>query len=201
MANGPFYEPGRYWGRVTRQKLGKTRNGNPQLVLTFLVVGKVNPAEPDGDLLGVPEQYERSLYRVITDNTLDYVIQDLDTLGFVGDSYSQFDEEDLNCCSLFDKEYAFYCSHKPREVKDEATGTYVPTGELREEWSLARETTGVNVEPLDKKEARQLDAMFGKALKQLGGKKPTAEKPPPQESAPRVHRDPAEAPPDDEIPF
>lgn len=151
MANAPYYQAGVYWGRVTKQALGKTRNDNPQFVLRFLVLGKVDPANPTGDLISC-EQYERSVYRVITDKTIPFVLEDLATLGFSGDSFRLLDPSDPDCHDFTDQQLAFYCQHESYE------------GVLREKWGIAR--SGGEVEPLAPKEVRQLDAMFGDSLRQ-----------------------------------
>ncbi len=48
---GMQYKPGRYHCRITNQGFGKTQAGDDQFWLTFDVVGEINPADPDGDLL------------------------------------------------------------------------------------------------------------------------------------------------------
>jgi len=151
-----FYEPGRYWGTITRQRLGETKTGKAQLVLSFQVLGKINPADPQGELLPVPAQYERTVFRVITDKTIGYVTDDLLTLGFTGASFQDFDEGSPNCCDLRNHEHAFSCTHENDQ-----------DGEPREKWSIARDSTGPNVKALDEKAIRKLDAMFGKHLKEL----------------------------------
>lgn len=162
------FEQGRYWGKITHQRLGETSKGNPQLILSFQVVGKIDPSDPEGALQRCPE-YERSIFRTITDKTLDYVIQDMDALGWFGNKWSQFDEGDRECVDIRGKELAFSCKHEPKQVLDEATGKYVNTSEMRETWSIAQTGSGPPVKPLDKGAMSKLDAMFGKALK---GRKP-----------------------------
>ena len=151
----PFYEPGRYWGKITRQKLGQASTGTPQLVLSFTVLGKVDPADPDGNLLPVMQQYERTIFRSITEKTIEWVGQDLETLGFTGGSYRQFDEDDPECCDLRGNELAFSCNHE----------AHYKTGEPCEKWSIASDGSGLEVKPLDDQAIRKLDAMFGKQLK------------------------------------
>jgi hypothetical protein len=183
----PFYEPGRYWGRITHQKLGETKTGKPQLVLSFLVVGKLNPVDPDGDLLPVPQQYERSIFRVITENTIDYVMEDLEALEFTGGSFQHFDEESPDCCDLRGKERAFSCKHDEDQ-----------NGQPREQWGLAKDGGGPQVKPLDNKAARQLDAMFGKRLKKAAGNGAKART---EAAAPQSPPPAAASGPSDDIPF
>ncbi len=162
MPHAPTYDVGRYWGKVTHQRLGETSNGNYQLILSFSVLGMVNLSDPDGDLLRCP-QGERSVYRVLTENTLEFAKQDMDVLGWYGSKWSQFDEENPDFVSIIGEELAFFCKHEPRRVKDES-GNWVNTSDLREVWSIAQ-TGGPMVKPLDQQKIKSLDTMFGRALK------------------------------------
>jgi hypothetical protein len=172
-----MFDIGRYWAKVTRQRLGETSTGKPQLIISFQILGKVNLNEPEGDLLRAPEG-ERSIYRVISDKTLDYVISDLDKLGWNGMSWAEFDEQHPKCCDIRGTELALFCNHKPKQVKNESTGEWVDTSEMREEWSIAQESTGPQVKPLDKAAVSKLDGMFGKALKNRQKPAQTPQKPP-----------------------
>ena len=40
-----------YIGRIVRHSFGESKNGNPQLGITFELLGRVNPMDPDGELL------------------------------------------------------------------------------------------------------------------------------------------------------
>ena len=157
MARGPAYEVGRYYGRVTRQAMGETSNGNAQFVLSFLILGKVNLADPGGELLACP-QGERSIYRAITENTIDFVMDDLRALGYTKPSFKYLDPETPGFVDFTGKELEFFCSH-------EADNRDGRSGELREKWGIARAKS--QVKPLDAKKARGLDALFGKQLKAL----------------------------------
>lgn len=171
----PAYDVGRYWGRITNQQLGESRNGHPQLVITFLILGRVDPTDPDGDLVPC-DQRERSVFRVIMESTLDYVVEDLALLGFYGSSFRQLDLQAANAVNLCGSELAFFCDHDEYQ------------GKVREKWSIARDG-GVQIKPLDDKAVRQLDAMFGAGLKTLPKPKakpkpePTAEVSPPIDEA------------------
>lgn len=187
MAKALHYEPGRYWGKVTNQKLTQSSTGNSQIVITFHIVGKVNPNDPDGDLLPCPNEYERSIFRTITEKTIQWVEQDLERLGFEGESFGQIDLEHPNCCDLRGKELAFSCTHEADNREEFA-------GVLRERWSIATDGTGPQLKPLDSKAIRKLDAMFGKSLKGL--KKRTKEalpaEPPPEGLTPLTAENMAE---------
>lgn len=166
------YEHGSvYWGRVTKQQMGKAESsGNPQFVLSFIIMGKVNPLDPKGDLLSCPSQ-ERTIYRVITDKTIDYALEDLQALcdarGITPypTSFRQVDPNrpEFNC-DFVGTEIGFYCKHD----------TY--QGKTKEKWQVSRGSGGASAgDPMDDKEMRQLDALFAK---KMGGGKAPAKAPP-----------------------
>ena len=157
MMPAPHFQIGRYWGKLTNQQFGKAKSGNPQIVFSFLLVGMVDPKDPEGDLLACT-QYERSIFRAITEKTVEYVLEDLAALGFTGNSYQQISLDHPHCCDLRDTEIALFCQHEEDNRPEHA-------GEIRERWSIARANSGPKVDTLDDKDARKLDAMFGKQLK------------------------------------
>jgi hypothetical protein len=172
-----FYQPGRYCGRITRQQLGETKNGNAQLVLSFTVFGKVDPKNPTGDLLEVEAEYEKTIWRVITAKTIDFVKEDLAALGYDRDNFADFDERTPNFFDLREKEIEVRCDHELDQNK-----------KSRERWSIARANNGPPVKPLDDKDIRKLDALYGKALKGLGAKPqpPAPDAPEAKPAAPAV---------------
>src|SRR5688572_29622211 len=118
------YEPGRYWAKITRQAMGQASTGNPQFVLSFLVVGKVDPTKPDGELIACP-QYERSIFRTITEKTVDYLIEDLKTLEYDKPSFKFLDPETEGYQDFTGKELEVFCRHE----------TY--NGKQQEKWGIA----------------------------------------------------------------
>lgn len=176
-----FYQPGRYLCHVTRQAMGKTSTDKPQFILSFMVDGQVDPNDPDV-LREVAHQYERSMFRVITDKTIPYLIDDLDQLGFQGESFAHLDPDNPGCHDFTGLVMNFECTHSTYE------------GTTREQWGLVRDGS-LTFDPLDDKELRKLDAMFGKALK--GRAKPAR----PAEKAPAIDPDTIPEKTGDEIPF
>lgn len=174
------YDNGRYFGRITNQALGKASTGNPQIALRFLVVGKMTTPtayEP------VDTQEERSLFMTITDKTADRIGNDLATLGFAGTSFRQIDPSTSGHHDFTDTESQFYCKHEEYNGKDQ------------ERWSVARQGGGMpDMKPLEAKELRDLDNLFGKHLKKGTPKQATQ-----QASASA----PSEPPPmtDEDVPF
>jgi hypothetical protein len=179
----PFYPVGRYLCQIKSQALGETSKGNPQLVLRFLVLGQINPADPGGAL--IPHaQYERNAYRVINENTIEYAVKDLKALGYTRQSFKYLDPAVPDHHSFVGQQVEMYCGH--REYN----------GEMKEEWSVAMQgSEELKVNPLGSKKSRQLDNLFGKHLKTL------VDGAPPQEPA-RAHAVTANpAIDDDGIPF
>lgn len=141
---------GRYWVRITRQALGESNNGNAQAVISFNVMGKINLADPDGDLLHCPDG-ERSIYLVITEKTVDRVIEDLKKLGYTKSSFRFIDPNVEGHHDFTGFEFAAYCTIEEYKGKE------------REKWRVAGD--GLQVKPIDAKEVRKLDNLFDKKLK------------------------------------
>jgi|SRR5580700_1124429 hypothetical protein len=174
MGSSTYYAPGRYWGHVTANALGKNKKDNPQLVIRFEVRGGIDPQDPDGALLNTGEIYERTMYRVITDKTVDWVKKDLQALGFEGQGFADITD---NCFA--GKDLVFECKHEDYE------------GSTNERWQIAHGSGALEVKPLEPAEIRKLDALFGSALKK--------DKPKPAGRAVRPTGNGAEKPADSDI--
>jgi len=171
-----YYEVGRYEGIVTDQGLTETKTGKPCFFLQFDVTADLLP---DGTKLALPpaHSFQRSIYQVITDKTIDFLMPDLERLGFSGNKLSQLVPDSPGCQLFIGDEVLLYCKHETYEGKE------------REQWSFAREAS--EVVPLDSKKAKELDALFGKKMKDHFG---TAKKKPKAKS-----EQPATVPEDDEL--
>lgn len=164
------YSEGRYIVEILSQALGKTSNGNAQIALKVLVI-----SHEDGEPC---TQYERTIYRVITEKTIPYVVEDLRALGYSRDSFRFIDPNDPNHHSFAGQQITAFCSHQEYQ------------GKTNERWSVYTGGGALDVKPLESSEARKLDALFGKALKPLA----TSErKPPPAAAATSIV--------DDDVPF
>lgn len=185
----PFYKHNtNYVGEVVRQKLGQSSNGNAQLIVTFRIVGEVDPKNPQGDLLSC-QGYERTVFVTITENTVDWVCDTLEALGFTGTSYAQFDQDNAGFCDVRGKQVELYCKHEP-DYKD-------PT-QQREKWNVSSGKPVMAVKPLDPAGIRKLDALFGKALKRPKPANGNGGTPP---LTPDVAKQEATAIPEGDIPF
>jgi hypothetical protein len=139
--SAPQYPEGGYIGKIVQQALVKSKNkGTPQLVIRFTVESKA-----DGSDSG--PRRERTMYRVITANTTQYVQEDLTKLGFTGTSISEVDPNSPKFSfDLTGKEIGVYCKHEAD-----------PESNLSEKWQLRR-TFAIEGEPVTDYES--LDAMF-----------------------------------------
>lgn len=177
MANGPVYNPGRYWGRAASQSFGKSSTGTPQFSITFDIQGAVDPNDPQGALMNcVPSQ--RTVYWYLTAKTVEFVVEDLELLGFNKPSVKFLDPSVEGFFDFTGQEVELYCKHEPYN------------NQLKERWSLNKPRDGFVAPPLETNEVRKLDALFGKSLKALAGK---AAQTPTETPAQIVADDPTEA--------
>jgi len=151
MANGPFYSVGLHVGEITKQGLSKTSTGKPQFVLGVKILG-----QPSADgVVPWQQQYERTVYMVLTDKTIDFATENLKRLGFTGTSLSQLDPSNATFQSFKGNQVELWCKHEPDQQ-----------GQMRERWQVSN--GGINAisgDPLDQREMRQLDTLFGRALR------------------------------------
>jgi hypothetical protein len=154
------YEPGIYWIRIKDFRLGKSsKKETPQWVLTFQVESKVNTADPEGSAYAC-DQYERSIFRAITDKTIDWLKSDIAFLleqGKIDDTFDRMDRLDSGtpgCLPLAGIICQAYCNHKTFE------------GNTKEEWGLGYERgRKLEIKLLESADVRKLDSMFGKQLR------------------------------------
>jgi len=156
MANGPFYSIGAYVVEVISQAIGKASTGTPQFILRFKVLGV--PVAGSEDYTPAQQQYERTLYMALTERTAPYVKENLATLGYRGGGISTLDPASPIHDSFVGNLVDMYCKHEPDQ-----------SGNMREKWQISR-GGGIKADPLDQREMRQLDAIFGK-----GAAKPLAQ--------------------------
>lgn len=146
-----FYPVGVYVAEVTAQALSKASTGTTQFVLRFKVLG--TPSD-DGAFVPDAHQYERTIYMAITEKTIPYVTEALEKLGYGAGSFGPLDPSHANHESFVGNQIDVYCKHEADQ-----------SGDNRERWQLSRGASTLKVVPLEAKEVRELDALFGKALK------------------------------------
>lgn len=172
--HGPFYQKGRYLCRTTKQGFSEASTGTPQFFLQFLVGGMIDPKNPQGDLIPVV-QLERTMFRAITNKTMEYLLEDVRQLGYEGSKLSELDPATPNYHSFADSEVEMYCDHDAYN------------GKQQEKWGLAR-SGSYTPEPLERKKVTQLDALFGKFARASAPAKPAAQKPAAKTEQPDVYR-------------
>jgi hypothetical protein len=149
--SGPQYQEGVHIGEIKNQALSKAKTGNYQVVLGVKILGIPNE---DGSYDPHKFQNARTIYLTITDKTIDFVIPKLEAIGFTGSSFGQIDPAHAQSVNLVGQQVDLWCKHE--------TGQ---DGQLREKWDISTGLKGVQTEALTTKEIRQLDTLFGKALK------------------------------------
>lgn len=169
MASRPFYEQGNYVGEVVQQALGEASTGTPQFVLRVKVLGKPDPGDPSSF---VPvQQYERTIFCSITANTIGFFTEQLQALGFTGSSFAQLDPSSAGFQNFTGRQLDLYCKHEPDNK----------TGDLREKWQISSSSRKpLEITPLSSKKTRELDSLFGKALKGPSVNSPRQQPPTPQ---------------------
>src|ERR1051325_3445137 len=121
------FEPGQYWAKVTGWVLVKAKNENktPQFAITFLILGRLNPQNPDGELLPCAEA-ERTLFRPITDKTASWLLRDLEEFfEYPHQSFTPLDSEGPEPFDFKDKEFTVVLTYEEYE------------GQRREHWNCA----------------------------------------------------------------
>lgn len=148
---------GEYVATITTWGLGESRHKKtPEFTIRFRPIGKVNPNDPEGDLIQCPDD-ERSLYRYITQKTIDFFREDLEYLGYDKESFKYLNPDVSGAHDFSGKQINVRCDYEEFE------------GKTREKWKLVR--GGVQeLVPLEDKKVRELDALYGKSLKSLASK-------------------------------
>lgn len=144
-------KPGKYVGHIQQWSLGKASTGNPQFTITFALAYYKLAGGGQEDCPSL----ERTIFRSITDKTIDFFVKDLQALGYDRDT---FDALDPKAPDAFD----FQGIEIEASLKYE---TY--EGKEREKWNLAMTGGGLVIEPLEQSGLASLNAMFGSNLKAM----------------------------------
>jgi hypothetical protein len=168
-----FYNKGRYWVEVIDQALGASKaKGTPQFVLKVSILGTVNEDEPDK--YDACQPGDRSIYLYFTPKSAEYALQDLQSIGFDKTSMKYLSPETPGYHNFNGTTFIAECRHEEYN------------GDSQEKWQIAGDR-GLSIEPLDPAKVRELDSLFGSALK-AKAKKPAAK------PADKPVSDPATAP-------
>lgn len=143
----PQYDVGLHRGKITDHGLATAGTGTPQAFIKF-TVSEVK----DGDEWHpVTTPRERTVFMAITEKTIEFIVEAFETIGFVGGSFSAFKAKENPEFSLVGERREFWCKHD------------VYKGDTNERWNVS--TPKAAAPPMDKKDVRQLDSLFGSALK------------------------------------
>lgn len=183
-----YYSQGAYKCEVIDQGLSMSSTEKPQIWLLVRVLQSND--NPDLTI----NQYERTIFWTLTEKTIDFTLDKLERLGFSGQSFRDVDPNVEGHHSFVGQIIDCWCRLETYEGKE------------REKWDLSRDLTVTPPDPLGDSDARKLDALFGRKLKERF-KKSSAAKPAKAESQPNEplavgNVQSAGAPPaDDDIPF
>jgi len=156
-----MYEPGVYWIEIVDHRIVESRKKIPQMMIAFRVLSRVNTSDPEGSAFTC-DQYERSMWKSITDKTIDWLKQDVQYLleqGGLDDSFDRMDRLDSQtpgCLQFIGIKCQARCNSNTFE------------GKTTDKWGLGYEPEGgkkLDINLLDNAGVRKLDALFGKQLK------------------------------------
>lgn len=151
-------DQGKYRGTITKWGLGKAKTGNPQFQVSFELKHKIGAG-------GAPEDcpnWERTIFRSITEKTIDYLVEDLQRLGYDRDNFDGLDPEGPQAFNFAGIEVDVECDHETWE------------GKKREKWRFNAGGGAPAINPLERKEVSQLNALYSKKLKGGNGASPAA---------------------------
>lgn len=163
------YAEGVYQCKVTGQGFGESKTkGTPFFYLDIQPEYQII----NNELHDLPEdcRWVRRFERYLSDNTFEYFLEDMKSIGWEGGALSDLGPE--GSTSFLGAEIKCRCVH---EAASDGSG------KVYERWMLWRPTSGGIAAPektLDKTGLRKLDAMFGDKLKSaFGAKAKPASKP------------------------
>lgn len=149
---------GKYRIRLKEHVMSESKNGNPQIAIQFDVIGVYGP---NGEY-SQHAPFERTMFLTITDKTVDWIMETLRAIGFMGKSFTELDTQQPNHHSFAGVEVDAWCKHDEYD------------GKTREKWNISRGAGASLPKPSDRSSLRKLDALYGSYLQ-----KPIAVPPPP----------------------
>ena len=157
-----YYESAEYWCQIVDHGLSDAKTGTPQIFVKFKVLGRVNAADPE-KFDEAEQQYERTMFKAITKDTVGFVLDKLELLGFTGSAWSEFDRTNPDSQDLTGSSIKMYCKHE------------LYKNEPKERWDVARGDNRMDAETTSK-----LDSLFGKELRARAQAKPKPTQPAPE---------------------
>jgi hypothetical protein len=165
-----MFEKGKYRARIEDYGVFQATFGqqHPTAFVRFTLTGYYDPSTGD---LTTCAPASREYTKAITENTIQWLLSDLKSIGFDRDGLRFFDPESPGAADLFGREIDVVCDHEEYQ------------GKGQERWSVYREPRRKRV---DAGVLAALDARYRDEVKKVFG---------PQKPAPTVP--PVPAPPDD----
>jgi hypothetical protein len=176
-SNGKL-KTGFYHATITDWALGQSKEkGTPQFSITF----ELDAYKGSGGKREDCPTLTRTLFRYITDKTIDYFVSDLKALGYTHDDFDGLEKKSSTAFDFGGIEIEVRLNYETYEGKE------------RERWDLAMGGKKLEVKPLEDDGVSKLNALFGDRLKGLKSNAATPPKKQPAAAAKQVN--------DEEIPF
>ncbi len=148
------FTAGYYVGFIQSWALGQSKEkGTPEFSIVFIPEYKKGPGGTKEDC----PQEKRTIYRYITDKTIDYFVADLKALGYDRDQFDDLDPNSPNAFNFEGAEIEARCKFEDYK------------GESKEKWELALVKNVAK--PMEEGGVANLNALFGGAMKSLVGNK------------------------------
>ncbi len=147
-----FYKRGLYVGECTGQFTGQSESGNktPFFALKFAIKARVENEQEHQ-----VESSERTVYLYLSEKALPMATEVIAFLGYDKDSLKFLDPAQQGFFNFAGQRCDLWC-----KVEDYQ-------GDSKEKWSVSMPRKPVT--PIDDKELRRLDSMFGKAIRAQRG--------------------------------
>jgi hypothetical protein len=147
-----YYKTGLHVGECVGQFMGQSDNANktPYFALKFNIRGRV---ENDREI--PVERGERTVYLYLSEKALDMSVDVVAHLGYDKDSLKFLNPEVEGFYNFAGKEVDLWCKIEEYQGKD------------TEKWSVSMPRKPVT--PIEDKELRRLDSLFGKAIRARRG--------------------------------
>lgn len=147
------YKQGKYRARLAKHDLTKNNKDNPQVVLVCDLVGFY---DENGEMEAC-DPGPRTIWRVLTENTIERVSQEMRALGFNSNSWADLSETQggETFQDLAGVEFDVSMKLETYEGKD------------KERWELSMFGGVAMGKDLERKSVREIDAKFAKFLKAL----------------------------------
>ena len=140
---------GIYKAHVQKVSLGEAKTGNPQITYEFILDSML---QSDGEFAECPH-VPRTIYRVLTENTIDFAVEELRRMGY---DRAGFDDLDPDSPNAFDFDGVEITVELKYEMYNDRE---------RERWQFTRKGAGKKLEAAG---VSKLNAMFGAKMRAAG---------------------------------